>query len=295
MDHGSIDGDVQVNERLNLGDLGNQGNGANSRSLYNVAVSDRVIVIRPKILSNLDNLADQGFNESLNSSSERGLPEAVIVIRSGNAEDLAHQMVNTGSSSNSGEQCVVRSPFSITQENLASVGAEDGERDSFGKRKGLAEEQKVNFAKDKDEKRSFISNHKCGEGDNWDGEKLCRICHLSSDQTSEASPGIEVVLIQLGCGCKGELCVAHRHCAEAWFKLKGNRVCEICGETAQNVTGVGDGGFIEDWNARGSNGNQTNAPERVSACWSGQPLCNLLLACLVITFVLPWFFHVNML
>uniref|UniRef100_A0A2P2PXU3 RING-CH-type domain-containing protein n=1 Tax=Rhizophora mucronata TaxID=61149 RepID=A0A2P2PXU3_RHIMU len=29
-------------------------------------------------------------------------------------------------------------------------------------------------------------------------------------------------LIQLGCGCKDDLGIAHAHCAEAWFKLKGN-------------------------------------------------------------------------
>ncbi|MCI13975.1 hypothetical protein A2U01_0035100, partial [Trifolium medium] len=30
-------------------------------------------------------------------------------------------------------------------------------------------------------------------------------------------------LIMLGCACKDELGIAHRHCAEAWFKIKGNR------------------------------------------------------------------------
>lgn len=56
-------------------------------------------------------------------------------------------------------------------------------------------------------------------GWNAEAEKVCRICHLSADREDlEASE-----LIQIGCGCKGELGTAHRHCAEAWFRVKGNR------------------------------------------------------------------------
>lgn len=50
------------------------------------------------------------------------------------------------------------------------------------------------------------------------GDKICRICHLSSDHGSGT-----VDLIELGCSCRGELGAVHRHCAETWFKLKGNR------------------------------------------------------------------------
>lgn len=49
-------------------------------------------------------------------------------------------------------------------------------------------------------------------------EKVCRICHLSPENSSENSE-----LIQLGCGCKAELGFSHLHCAETWFKHKGNR------------------------------------------------------------------------
>lgn len=56
------------------------------------------------------------------------------------------------------------------------------------------------------------------ESGRWDGEKVCRICHLSSDRGLNASD-----MILLGCDCKDELGTAHRHCAETWFKLKGNR------------------------------------------------------------------------
>ncbi|RWW72917.1 hypothetical protein BHE74_00019243 [Ensete ventricosum] len=55
------------------------------------------------------------------------------------------------------------------------------------------------------------------DGSDWDTAMACRICHLSPDRSEEGSE-----LFQLGCGCKGDLGVAHRHCAEAWFKVKGN-------------------------------------------------------------------------
>ncbi|KAG1330223.1 putative E3 ubiquitin-protein ligase MARCH11 [Cocos nucifera] len=60
-----------------------------------------------------------------------------------------------------------------------------------------------------------------GGGGGWNAEveKVCRICHLSADR--EDLEGSE--LIQIGCGCKGELGMAHRRCAEAWFRVKGNR------------------------------------------------------------------------
>lgn len=50
-------------------------------------------------------------------------------------------------------------------------------------------------------------------------EKDCRICHLSFE-----SSGPETwVSIELGCSCKGDLASAHKHCAETWFKIKGNK------------------------------------------------------------------------
>lgn len=77
------------------------------------------------------------------------------------------------------------------------------------------------------EKQSCVININCGCGDRLDGERICRICHLSSDQspdrTTATTVNYTVDLIHLGCGCKDELGIAHGHCAEAWFKLKGNR------------------------------------------------------------------------
>lgn len=50
-------------------------------------------------------------------------------------------------------------------------------------------------------------------------EKDCRICHmgLESESHESGSP------IELGCSCKEDLAAAHKNCAEAWFKIKGNR------------------------------------------------------------------------
>lgn len=84
------------------------------------------------------------------------------------------------------------------------------------------------------------------------GERICRICHFGSDQSPEASgddKSVSPELIEIGCKCKNELGLAHFHCAEAWFKLRGNSVCEICGCTAKNVTVR----LMEDWSGERDN------------------------------------------
>jgi hypothetical protein len=55
----------------------------------------------------------------------------------------------------------------------------------------------------------------------------CRICHLSPEggDGHATVPGAEV--IRLGCGCKEELGDAHRQCAEAWFRIKGDRYTSL--------------------------------------------------------------------
>ncbi|ESW08973.1 hypothetical protein PHAVU_009G090000 [Phaseolus vulgaris] len=154
------------------------------------------------------------------------------------------------------------------------------------------------------DKSSCVIDIKCSSHkklyENSEGETICRICHLTSGQSSDvtifgtANSATSLDLIQLGCACKDELGIAHVHCAEAWFKLKGNRLCEICGEPAKNVSGVTSNGFIEEWNERRFMDNDGSSSPRVVGCWRGQPFCNFLMACLVIAFVLPWFFRVNM-
>ncbi|PON32149.1 Zinc finger, RING-CH-type [Parasponia andersonii] len=137
------------------------------------------------------------------------------------------------------------------------------------------------------EKHSCVIDINCASakscGEKWDGESVCRICHLTSDQSPDRrSTTITTTdLIHLGCRCKDDLGIAHYQCAEAWFKLKGNRMCEICGESAKNVTGVGDIGFMEDWNERRLHTRSgSSASDRTGGCWRGQPFCNFLMACL---------------
>lgn len=75
-------------------------------------------------------------------------------------------------------------------------------------------------------KKSCVIDVRCGNGGfkDSDGERVCRICHLSSEGLAETkATGFSAELMQLGCGCKDELGIAHGYCAEAWFKLKGNR------------------------------------------------------------------------
>lgn len=50
-------------------------------------------------------------------------------------------------------------------------------------------------------------------------ERDCRICHLSMD-AADQDCGLP---IELGCSCKDDLAAAHEQCAEAWFKIKGNK------------------------------------------------------------------------
>lgn len=52
-----------------------------------------------------------------------------------------------------------------------------------------------------------------------ENQRVCRICHLNSKESGSNS----TELMEIGCGCKGELGVAHLHCAEAWFRTRGNR------------------------------------------------------------------------
>ncbi|KAK9132160.1 hypothetical protein Scep_011688 [Stephania cephalantha] len=177
--------------------------------------------------------------------------------------------------------------------NVRSVVAAAGAVVARAEGDGVVKAKSSSVVVDEVGKDSCVIDIKGDDGatlskENWESEKICRICHLSAEQPSEA-----LDLIQIGCGCKGELGFAHRHCAEAWFKLKGNRYCEICGEVAKSITGTGDSSrFMEEWNDGPVAG--ANSSGRREAFWRGQPFCNFLMACLVIAFVLPWFFRVNL-
>lgn len=113
----------------------------------------------------------------------------------------------------------------------------------------------------------------------------CRVCHLAVDTQSIAGE-----VMELGCDCKDDLAVAHRQCAEAWFKIKGNRTCEICGSTAQNVAGIEDANFLDQWNDQDAS---TSARDEPSRSWQSQALCNFMLACIVLAFILSWLFRIT--
>ncbi|KAJ0020470.1 hypothetical protein Pint_32644 [Pistacia integerrima] len=119
----------------------------------------------------------------------------------------------------------------------------------------------------------------------------CRICHLGFDGYSqEFRPPIE-----LGCSCKGDLGSAHKQCAETWFKIKGNMICEICGSTAVNVAGE----QINQSNGVAAAASSASAAPMISVearnFWEGHRILNFLLACMVFAFVISWLFHFKVL
>eukprot|EP00252_Welwitschia_mirabilis_P023812 TRINITY_DN6843_c0_g3_i1.p1 TRINITY_DN6843_c0_g3~~TRINITY_DN6843_c0_g3_i1.p1 ORF type:complete len:243 (+),score=48.34 TRINITY_DN6843_c0_g3_i1:472-1200(+) len=116
-------------------------------------------------------------------------------------------------------------------------------------------------------------------------EKDCRICHLSLETNPEA--GASIVL---GCSCKDDLAAAHKHCAETWFKIRGNRTCEICGSTARNVVCIEDSNFMDQWNEGSAASTVTTETRNF---WRGHKFLNFLLACMVFAFVISWLFHFN--
>ncbi|CAK8538245.1 unnamed protein product [Lathyrus sativus] len=124
-------------------------------------------------------------------------------------------------------------------------------------------------------------------------ERDCRICHLSMDMTNHES-GIPM---ELGCCCKEDLAAAHKHCAEAWFKIKGNKTCEICGSVAHNVAGAFEVQTTEQLNEASDPSmvppTGPSPPIETRNFWQGHRFLNFLLACMVFAFVISWLFHFN--
>ncbi|KAK7318821.1 hypothetical protein RJT34_03528 [Clitoria ternatea] len=211
-----------------------------------------------------------------------------------------------------GEVLETRAAIDSPVAQIGHVNGDNRKLEAKGNESGLKVSLSMKAPKGVSEtdKNSCVIDINCGScngfNENLEGEMICRICHLASGQPLEAGDvgtangaTTNTDLIQLGCACKDELGIAHSHCAEAWFKLKGNRLCEICGETAKNVPEVADDGFMEEWNESrflqiDNNNNNNTSSSRVGGCLRGQPFCNFLMACLVIAFVLPWFFRVSL-
>ncbi|KAH0632218.1 hypothetical protein KY285_034947 [Solanum tuberosum] len=125
-------------------------------------------------------------------------------------------------------------------------------------------------------------------------ERDCRICHLSLVSSGPESG----FAIELGCSCKNDLAVAHRHCAEAWFKIKGNKTCEICNSLARNVIGPNDVESAQQANessavATSAASAPVSAASEAQTCLNGHRFLNFLLACMVFAFVISWLFHFN--
>ena len=188
--------------------------------------------------------------ENSNDSVERSVVETVIAIE---AEDKAchsgenRDLGSTKLVAEASDQAELRS-----DEDLSNSSVEDlaetrivmnpseapiiGEADNRVLNAKIVEVglSKVSMEESKSkicgaERHSLVIDINCGSakicGDKWDGESVCRICHLSSDQSPDRRAACTSVsdLIQLGCGCKDDLGITHYQCAEAWFKLKGNR------------------------------------------------------------------------
>ncbi|KAI3474698.1 hypothetical protein Pfo_029883 [Paulownia fortunei] len=125
-------------------------------------------------------------------------------------------------------------------------------------------------------------------------ERDCRICHLS---LVSSSPGSGIA-IELGCSCKDDLAAAHKHCAETWFKIKGNKTCEICNSVARNVVGPNDIEAVQQASESSAVAATTSSAPAPSAaetrtCLNGHRFLNFLLACMVFAFVISWLFHFN--
>ncbi|CAG7880737.1 unnamed protein product [Brassica rapa] len=154
-------------------------------------------------------------------------------------------------------------------------------------------------------KVSSVMSSSSLEMDDGDGEatvtpeKDCRICHLGVVETSGGGA------IELGCSCKEDLAVAHRQCAETWFKIKGDkltnilfvdhRICEICQSVARNVGGANEMVVVTVVDERelrnGGGGEETAALGAIENRWQPQRLVNIVLACMVFGFFISWLFH----
>lgn len=163
-------------------------------------------------------------------SSELGSTKAVA-----EASDQVEQQSDEDSS-NSSVEVLAETRIVINPSEAPIVGIEDNS--VLNAKIGEVGLSKVSMGESKSkicgpERHSRVIDINCGSAkgcaDKWDGESVCRICHLSSDQSPDRrATGTSVSdLIQLGCGCKDDLGITHYQCAEAWFKLKGNRYYSI--------------------------------------------------------------------
>uniref|UniRef100_A0A0D9YHC3 RING-CH-type domain-containing protein n=1 Tax=Oryza glumipatula TaxID=40148 RepID=A0A0D9YHC3_9ORYZ len=165
----------------------------------------------------------------------------------------------------------------------AGASAGDADADGGGRRKSCVSECSLG---DVDLEAGLAEISKASPDT---AERNCRICHLGLESAAaESGSGMF-----LGCSCKDDLSCAHKQCAETWFKIRGNRICEICGSTACNVVGIGDAEFIEQWNESSNTAASQTPASEPRRFWQGHRFLNFLLACMVFAFVISWLFHFN--
>ncbi|GLT80119.1 hypothetical protein SLA2020_515740 [Shorea laevis] len=303
-----------ISEPLNQVDQGTSGDLSNS---VHANVLEDVIVIDSEENSCLSKENGTLIVKSKESGSSDALAEASqrVIIQDMPVEGGINETIRQVDKGNHGSLNNLQSGSAVEMviviNSQVAVGEGGGNRVTEVKGNGLGSSKVLGEIREKPKAKPKISevdnscaiDIKSGASgrqefkETFDGERVCRICHLSSEQSLECDDSASATatdLIQLGCACKDELGIAHSHCAEVWFKLKGNRLCEICGESAKNVTGVRDNRFMEEWNEERYTLGGSNSSNRGGGCWRRQPFCNFLMACLVIAFVLPWFFRVNM-
>ncbi|KAK9057581.1 hypothetical protein SSX86_022417 [Deinandra increscens subsp. villosa] len=198
-------------------------------------------------------------------------------------------------SSVAGEECGSSGIFSYNHSRMESSSEEEIDLESGEL------EMKVHF--------SGNNNNNDNDKVNDNNKKKCRICHLNfeiggggggpaEDEYGDGGEGGGA--IELGCNCKGDLGTAHKQCAETWFKIKGNMICEICGAAAQNVGGdqthetnhtTTETELVDRSAATGP----VMAPTEPRAYLQGRRIMNILLGCMVFAFIISWLFHFNVL
>ncbi|KAG6506061.1 hypothetical protein ZIOFF_031376 [Zingiber officinale] len=157
------------------------------------------------------------------------------------------------------------------------------------------------------------------DGGDRKGESECRICQLSLSSGGEGSELISgaaarassashtATVLRLGFRSRatGDIFMT----LSPWFgsylltkrgsffqgREETSRCCEICGAIAKNITVVVDSRVSEEGPSRGESNTRSpsDTGERI-VCWRRLPVCNLLMACLIIAFILLWFFRVSM-
>ncbi|KAJ6769992.1 ZINC FINGER RING-CH-TYPE [Salix purpurea] len=285
-----------ASDRKIIGESLDEGTLSDSSDRVHEAVHETVIVMDSGVTSSV-----KGENRDLGSQNEE------LGLRGGVINQEIHHVLGDGAVLNRDGQGSGRyssnSVDEVVRETVIVIDSEENAGINGGNQRLEAKENEMRSSEetvDESEtevhlggKLPCVIDMTCGDGagggglkDNCDGEKVCRICHLTSEglleptDTTTTATTTSMDLIQLGCRCKHDLGFAHLYCAEAWFKLKGNRICEICGVTAVNITGIRDKRFLE----RRFISSGGHSSERNGGCLRGQTLCNFLMACLTSSF-----------